>query len=108
MIYQEKELTPEILESLDLQAYEVKRYGQIMRCSTGWIKEFGLDSPTTILLPFNPPSKEEIKRKAHEYLVDAGCLSSTQTYTAFQIERMLAKCYTQALIDIGFKKEEIK
>lgn len=31
------------------------------------------------------------KEKAHKYLTDKGCLSVSQTYTAFQVERMLVE-----------------
>lgn len=33
----------------------------------------------------------DIKEKAHKYLIDKGCLSVGQTYTAFQVERMLTE-----------------
>lgn len=33
----------------------------------------------------------DIKEQAHKYLIDKGCLSVGQTYTAFQVERMLAE-----------------
>ena len=33
----------------------------------------------------------DIKEQAHKYLVDKSCLSVTQTYTAFQVERMLTE-----------------
>ncbi len=33
----------------------------------------------------------DIKEQAHKYLIDKGCLSVRQTYTAFQVERMLTE-----------------
>ena len=33
----------------------------------------------------------DIKEQAHKYLIDKGCLSIGQTYTAFQVERMLTE-----------------
>lgn len=33
----------------------------------------------------------DIKEQAHKYLIDKGCLSVGQTYTAFQVERMLTE-----------------
>ena len=40
----------------------------------------------------------DIKEQAHKYLIDKGCLSVGQTYTALQIERMLTE----------FAKEQVK
>ena len=34
-------------------------------------------------------SKSKLKEKAHEYLIQKGCLSMAQRYTAFEIEFML-------------------
>lgn len=33
----------------------------------------------------------DIKEQAYKYLIDKGCLSVGQTYTAFQVERMLTE-----------------
>ena len=33
----------------------------------------------------------DIKEQAHKYLIEKGCLSVGQTYTAFQVERMLTE-----------------
>lgn len=38
-----------------------------------------------------------IKQKAHKYLIDKGCLSMTQTYTAFEVEKMLVEFVEQNL-----------
>ena len=37
------------------------------------------------------------KEEAHKYLVDKGCLSVGQTYTAFQVERMLTEFATDQI-----------
>ena len=39
-----------------------------------------------------------MKEQAHKYLIDKGCLSMGQTYTAFQVEKML----------IEFSQEQVK
>jgi hypothetical protein len=44
----------------------------------------------------------DIKEQAHKYLIDKGCLSVGQTYTAFQVERMLTE-FAQEQVKLFFQ-----
>ncbi len=66
-----------------------------------WWRSLGRSNPLTPRAGSRGGLNEktmDIKEQAHKYLIDKGCLSLEQTYTAFQVQKMLTE----------FAQEQIK
>lgn len=118
MIYQEKELTQDVVktmeDSLDGSGFFAHN-GQYKTIINDFIDyQLAEEAGCKVLLPLYPPSKEEIEKKAEELYTDVTLKHEMKSVNEVAKDivdyhrKLYVKFYTQALIDIGFKKEDLR